>query len=533
VRLSFVDGTVLVKRPGMQTWAKASVNTPIEQGFSVSTSANSFAEVQFENGSTARLGQLSRLDFTELALTPKGDKINRLHFAQGYGTFHLTPQHGDVYSVAAANSVITPRGKSEFRTDFTQERLRVQVFNGSVDVKSPKQSTKLTKNKTLQYDPEMLSAFDVSHGVQKDSWDRWVGKRDSQAELAYNDSPVGTNSSLYGWNDLDEYGEWGFFPGYGYGWAPFTPAGWTPFSAGQWSWYPGWGYTWISSEPWGWLPYHYGYWNYNPGFGYFWTPRNMSSWNPGSVAWYGGPGYVGWAALGAQGTAVCRTAACVTAVRTGTIQNGVPVDRNSRVHVPQANLSHVVAPKVAPTNLAMRPGAPRNPTPLRPAAFSTARRVVAPNIVLMGLPPAQRAAQPGASMHQSFFRRTFEGDSSSQPLRARLGNTLGGRYTAFTRTGTPAFRAVAPGQLTESGRNQRLAGSSALRANPVFLEHRSQSFSQSELRLEGGRIHQVRGPGTEAPRGFEGIRGGTSGTGVARPATPPPSSPASTGTRRN
>src|SRR5579875_3579141 len=126
VRLSFVDGTVLVKRPGVAQWAKASVNTPIEQGFSVSTSENSFAEVQFENGSTARMGQLSRLNFTELTLTPKGDKINRLTFVQGYGTFHLTPQHGDVYTVTAANSVITPRGKAEFRTDLDQGRLRVQ-----------------------------------------------------------------------------------------------------------------------------------------------------------------------------------------------------------------------------------------------------------------------------------------------------------------------------------------------------------------------------------------------------------------------
>lgn len=550
VRLSFVDGSVLVKRPGAQRWAKAIVNTPIEQGFAVSTSENSFAEVQFENGSTARLGQLSRLNFTELALNPKGDKINHLAFVQGYGTFHLVPQHGDVYSVEAANSVITPRGKSEFRTDLTQGRLRVQVFNGAVDVQSPKQTVKLTKNKTLEYDTQTLTAFDISHGIQKDSWDSWVHKRDSQAELAYNDSPVGTNSALYGWNDLDEYGEWGFFPGYGYGWAPFAPAGWAPFSMGQWSWYPGWGYTWIASEPWGWLPYHYGSWNYNPGFGYFWTPGNMSVWNPASVAWYGGPGTIGWAALGPNGTPVCSTAACVTAVKAGTLQNGIPVDSNTRVHVNQANLTHILAPNVAPTALAMLPGAPVSRGAAIPGAAAasfvragaipaarinarnivsqrTARFSAAPKIILMGESPKQGAARTTTPAHQSFFGRAFGGGNASGPLRARLGNTLGGHYTAFTRTGASAFRAVtAPGQLrsNEGGINTRLAGSSAMHSNPVFLEHRSESFARPALRFEGGTIHEVGRSGGGAHGSFGRMGGAGAGISAAGSVNAPSTS---------
>ena len=50
VRLSFVEGTVTVRRPGSEEWASASVNTPIEEGFSIATGKKSFAEVQFENG---------------------------------------------------------------------------------------------------------------------------------------------------------------------------------------------------------------------------------------------------------------------------------------------------------------------------------------------------------------------------------------------------------------------------------------------------------------------------------------------------
>jgi hypothetical protein len=43
VRLSYVSGTVAIKRPGSIEWAKAIVNTPIEEGFTLATSTGSFA----------------------------------------------------------------------------------------------------------------------------------------------------------------------------------------------------------------------------------------------------------------------------------------------------------------------------------------------------------------------------------------------------------------------------------------------------------------------------------------------------------
>src|SRR5580700_10156642 len=66
VRLSYVSGTVAVKRPGETKWTKALVNTPVQEGFEVLTSTGSFAEVEFENCSTVRLGELSHLAFTQL-----------------------------------------------------------------------------------------------------------------------------------------------------------------------------------------------------------------------------------------------------------------------------------------------------------------------------------------------------------------------------------------------------------------------------------------------------------------------------------
>src|SRR5882672_4392110 len=84
VRLSFVDGTVTVRSPGSTEWAPATINVPIQEGFSLATDQKSFAEVQFENGSTMRIGELSSIDFTELALTPQGGHINHLTLDEGY-----------------------------------------------------------------------------------------------------------------------------------------------------------------------------------------------------------------------------------------------------------------------------------------------------------------------------------------------------------------------------------------------------------------------------------------------------------------
>ncbi len=510
VRLSFVEGTVLVKRPGSAEWAKASVNTPIEQGFTVSTAGGSFAEVQFENGSTARLGQLSKLRFDELAMAASGAKINRFSFIQGYGTFHLVPQHGDEYAIAAGNTQITPRGKAEFRTDVRPDgRLRVEVFDGSVDVKDPNQLAKLTKGKTLEFNRQALTAFDISRGIRGDSWDNWVQKRDQQAELAYNDSPVGIDSQLYGWNDLDAYGEWAFFPGFGYGWAPFEPAGWTPYALGQWSWYPGFGYTWISGEPWGWLPFHDGFWNYDPGFGYFWIPGDLSMWYPALVDWYSGPGYIAWAPMGTGGAPACRTANCIIAVRPGTLQNGLQVNSNTRVHIAAGQLARISAPAIAPGATAMLSGTPVQENlrtvemrggaqPLAasrtrtvatgapstlvrsgakaslPARRATAFGAVAPKVILMGQTPTQAAAELRATPHASFFHRVLGGRHPT-PAFARLGNTLGGQFRveAAGRDGLGFRPAGSRAIVNRSIASSPVLRGGVMRANPVFLPHGS------------------------------------------------------------
>ena len=122
VRLSYVNGTVMVKRPGSAEEEKAMLNTPIQEGFELSTSGGSYAEVEFENGSTARMGEQSKLLFHQLALDADGNKLNGMTFEQGYATFHFVPEHNSPSGKATRGN----DGRSTFMpadTTFITSRL--------------------------------------------------------------------------------------------------------------------------------------------------------------------------------------------------------------------------------------------------------------------------------------------------------------------------------------------------------------------------------------------------------------------------
>lgn len=196
IRLSFAQGTVAIQRPDGSEWAKALVNTPIQQGFKISTGSSSFAEVEFENGSTARIGEASLLEFSQLALAASGETVNRLTLIQGYASLHVS---SDDYQVKAQNTALKPKSKTEFRADFWQGKLRVEVFKGMVDVSGPAGSTTLARNSVLELAPGTQEAYDISRGIRKDDWDKWVVRRDSELEANSQAPSPYRNAPAYGW----------------------------------------------------------------------------------------------------------------------------------------------------------------------------------------------------------------------------------------------------------------------------------------------------------------------------------------------
>ncbi len=515
VRLSYASGTVGVKRPRSTEWVKATVNTPIQEGFALSTSSNSFAEVEFENGSTARLGELSEVDFTQLAMDSAGNKINHLVFEGGYATFRFLPEHKDVYTVKAVDVTVSPHTKSEFRTELETDQLRVEVFNGSVEIVAPSGSTRLGRDEALTFNTRTKVASNIQHGYQKDEWDKWVESRDTQALLAQKDSAVGLKGSLYGWSDLDTYGDWAYFPGYGYGWAPYEPMGWSPYSVGMWDWYSPFGWTWIGGEPWGWLPYHYGLWNYDAMFGWFWIPGSFGMWSPALVNWYAGPGWIGWLPAG------CQYGTGITAVSTAALQSSGLISPHHLIPVHSWEGRRLTSqPSFQPHQETMLSGVPlahnhislslAQPEHSLPLQASFRSRPGPVTVLMGGSPSSERTL---LNSHQSFWARTF-GGSQPQPLRARLGAALGG-VRPVGGVDLTNFETLRGSPTGEKGTfplgNQRIVTTLGFAGSgPVVLPHGGGGFSRAAVSSQGGFGGRMGGGG-----GFSSASSGHVSSGIA------------------
>jgi hypothetical protein len=561
VRLSYASGTVTMKRPTSPDWENAAVNTPIQEGFELATSGDGFAEVEFENGSTARLGELSRLLFNQLALSAQGDRLNGMTFEQGYATFHVLPEDDDTYRVKVGDFTLTAKGKSEFRTDIEQDRFRVEVFNGSIDAAAPTLSAKLGEGKVLERQsgsPE--SAFNIRRGIDKDAWDKWTEARDRQVQLTAKEEAVGPLGLRYGWSELDTYGEWVQIPGRGLGWSPYARAGWSPYSSGMWRWYPGLGWIWISNEPWGWLPYHCGLWNYDLSFGWFWMmPMDgCLFWEASLVDWYWGQGWIGWAPYqgGGQPGGVTPPVAKpgsghpapghpfpphrgpvplhgnpppatrnVTAVPISVFQNRqmitsqivkrTLVGAENRIEQPPSELTERPRPAATAPAAGSRTTSNGNATtagaasgPASPVEWGKGfapHHSSAPLTILMG----------GDAQKESALLSGHHFHARSEPLRARNGTTLGGRYIVRGSPGEfrgEAFKAggVPGGGATPSSRGGPIGVHASGGGGAVVVSHSSGGGSS-----HGGSGGGWGGSGARSGGGGSGYSGGGSSAGAA------------------
>ncbi|MGB6430617.1 MAG: FecR domain-containing protein [Candidatus Acidiferrales bacterium] len=186
VSLSLVEGTVITRAPGSTKWTLATLDTPIEEGVSLATAKHSFVEVQFEDGSTIRLGEISCIEFAQLELAPRGAYINHFKLDVGTATIHVVSRRHEQYALNVSGVSLATRGKSEFRTDLTRGHLRVEVFQGQIQAADSDHSEKLRKNDVVFCDRGGSGAFqETSSRIQPDEWDNWVHARDVQSSLAW------------------------------------------------------------------------------------------------------------------------------------------------------------------------------------------------------------------------------------------------------------------------------------------------------------------------------------------------------------
>ena len=292
VRLSSVDGQVQLSQGGQLLADTAVANAPLFEGTRVATGDEGRAEVQFEDGSVARLSPNSSLTLTVL----RGQGANaeaEITLEGGLGYFEVQggSQTGSL-KVRFGDSVVTASGFTVMRVDMDNAPGALAVFSGNAHLEHGNAvSVDLHGGESVALSATDATHYMVSETIEPDSWDAWNADRDQfmtaeAAEKTGASAELGQSSNP-AWNDLDASGNWYNVPGEGQVWSPTeaSNASWDPYGSGYWMNTPGYGYAWVSGYAWGYLPYQCGMWNWYETFGWGWAPGLGGC---GNMLWGGG-----------------------------------------------------------------------------------------------------------------------------------------------------------------------------------------------------------------------------------------------------
>jgi hypothetical protein len=305
VRLSYVDGSVKLLQGNQVLANQAVANTPLLEGMQLTTADNGRAEIQFEDGSVARLAPDSSLTLN--VLSGSGTSANAELLLNG-GLAYFEFQGGNLVgqmSVRFADSVVTTSGFAVLRVAMDNPPGKLAVFSGNAHLESGNGAVAvdLHGGESIALNGANPSGYEVAESIEPDSWDSWNADRD-QALSAEATTRTGASTGLGesqnpAWNDLDANGSWYDVPDQGFVWSPYeaASAGFDPYGNGNWMYTPGYGYLWVSAYPWGYLPYQCGAWNFYDGFGWGWAPGMGGCMPWWFMGFYGGPN-IGFAPVG-------------------------------------------------------------------------------------------------------------------------------------------------------------------------------------------------------------------------------------------
>jgi hypothetical protein len=291
LRLSSVEGQVQLTQGNQVLANPALANAPLFVGNRISTADDGRAEIQFEDGSVARLSPDSSLKLKALS-QQNGVADAEIVLASGLGYFELQGDTPNAHiRVRFGDAVVTASGFTVLRVDLDNPPGELAVFSGNAHLERANAlALDLHGGESATLHANDPASYTLAENIEPNSWDAWNSDRDQAltsqeaARTAATSSFVNSNNPA--WSDLDANGNWYNVPGQGYVWSPYEAANanWDPYGCGSWMWTGSFGYSWVSCESWGYMPYESGLWNYYPGFGWGWEPGI-------GMPWWGGGGW--------------------------------------------------------------------------------------------------------------------------------------------------------------------------------------------------------------------------------------------------
>src|SRR5579871_2920185 len=290
-RVSYLSGPVTWRPNGSTQWSRAGMNAPYRQGAQVWVKGGSRAELQFDDGSTMRLGGGAVATLQAMYSDDKGE-FTEVKLNGGLGTFHLRNKVSE-YQIDTPLSSVKARGPADIRVGVGTS-VEVACTGGTADVSGKQGEAVLHPEERLAIQ-NTNDPYQVTSLPSPDPWDQFNHKRD--VVYTHHNQHVPPNIDLVS-GDLDNYGTWHDDPQHGYVWAPRErEAGWRPYHHGHWVWVSPWGWTWVGNEEWGYAPYHYGTWIHE-GYGWAWSPGPaVQYWSPAVVDYVDNGSYISWAPL--------------------------------------------------------------------------------------------------------------------------------------------------------------------------------------------------------------------------------------------
>jgi uncharacterized protein DUF6600/FecR-like protein len=303
-RLNFLEGSVSFQAAGHDDWAAATPNYPLTVGDHLWADDRSHAELHI--GSTA-----IRMDsHTAIAFLNLDDRMTQVRLSDG--TINISVRYLDdneSYEVDTPNGAVTLLRPGRYRIDADPDRqlTTVTVRGGEAEVTAGDQAFPVHARQSAYVTGVDQPNTEVAAAGPSDDFDHWWERRDDREDRR--PPPRYVSREMNGYEDLDDYGTWRDYPGYGPCWVPRVEAGWAPYHNGHWVWVEPWGWTWVDDAPWGFAPFHYGRWAFYGG-GWVWLPGAVAVrpvYAPALVAWVGGAhfgvgigigGGVGWFPLG-------------------------------------------------------------------------------------------------------------------------------------------------------------------------------------------------------------------------------------------
>ena len=284
-RLSYVQGDVVLTQGNQILADPALINTPVFEGTVVATKENGRAELQFDDGTVARLSPNSSIRIAALRQQGNTGKTElALESGLSYFEFEGSTSSNEV-TAKFGDSAVTATGFTVIRINLDNPPGEIAVFTGNAHLeRGANLSLDLHGGESVALHGSDPNQYNLAETIEPDSWDAWNADRDQDltTQEAAKTAATGSqpNSSNPAWGDLDANGNWYDVPGQGYVWSPYeaTNASWDPYGCGNWVFTPQFGYVWVSCEQWGYLPYTTGYWNYYDTFGWGWTPGYGYPW---------------------------------------------------------------------------------------------------------------------------------------------------------------------------------------------------------------------------------------------------------------